>query len=275
MVASYEVIGIGCGGEDQLTLAAIEAMNRVDVFLVPDKGDATSDLRLLRRRLCERHMRHPHRLIEIPDADRGPDAQRTAQEYRAGVEAWHDRRVAAHLVAIDDLLRAGASDLHIGFLVWGDPAFYDSTLRLVTHLQQVHPAPVHVEPGVSAIQQLAASHSIVLNRIGKPVVITTGRRLLQDWPIGTRRPEADAVVMLNGRFPAEELKGHGIEIHWGAYLGSPHEMLVHGLVDDVADEIIDLRERGRAEHGWMMDIYLLRAPETPAGETQPGETPTS
>ena len=46
-------------------------------------------------------------------------------------------------------------------------------------------------------------------------------------------------------------------------------MLVHGLVDDVADEIIALRERGRAEHGWMMDIYLLRAPKIPAAETPP------
>lgn len=249
-VSGYEVIGMGCGGEDQLTLAAIAAMNRVDVFCVPDKGAATSDLRALRRLLRDRHAPGTA-ILEIPDTDRGPDAERTAAEYDAGVRAWHDRRARAHLVALAGFDAAGP--LRVGFLVWGDPAFYDSTLRLVAQLQDTHPAPVHVEPGISAVQQLAAAHRIVLNRIGKPIIITTARRLTTDW-----RPDTDVVVMLNGTFTAGELADRDLEIFWGAYLGSQHEVLVHGPLADVADEIVEHRERGRAEHGWMMDIYLLR-----------------
>ena len=32
-------------------------------------------------------------------------------------------------------------------------------------------------PGISSVQQLAAAHRIVLNGIGEPILITTGRRL--------------------------------------------------------------------------------------------------
>ncbi len=37
------VIGIGAGDPQQLTLEAIAAMNRVDVFFTVDKGGATGD----------------------------------------------------------------------------------------------------------------------------------------------------------------------------------------------------------------------------------------
>ncbi|WP_204310050.1 hypothetical protein, partial [Enterobacter cloacae] len=49
-----------------------------------------------------------------------------------------------------------------------------------------------------------------------------------------------------------------LAIYWGAYLGSADEMLVAGRLGDVASEILRLRRTGRAQHGWIMDIYLLR-----------------
>ena len=62
------VIGIGPGGPDQLTVEAVEALNDVDVFLVPDKGVA--DLVSLRAQVLARHVRRGYRLVEVPDPPR-------------------------------------------------------------------------------------------------------------------------------------------------------------------------------------------------------------
>ena len=47
-------------------------------------------------------------------------------------------------------------------------------------------------------------------------------------------------------------------IWWGAYVGMPEETLIHGPLAEVSDEILATRAKLRAEHGWIMDIYLLR-----------------
>ena len=47
-VRTVFVIGIGAGDPEHLTLQAIAAMNRVDVFFTVDKGPATEDLSRLR-----------------------------------------------------------------------------------------------------------------------------------------------------------------------------------------------------------------------------------
>ena len=46
-------------------------------------------------------------------------------------------------------------------------------------------------------------------------------------------------------------------IHWGAYLGLPQQTLRSGRLADVIDDLIALRAELRAEHGWIMDVYLL------------------
>jgi precorrin-6A synthase len=48
-------------------------------------------------------------------------------------------------------------------------------------------------------------------------------------------------------------------IWWGAYLGSPDELLVAGTVGEVGQRIVQLRAEARSRHGWIMDTYLLRA----------------
>ena len=47
-------------------------------------------------------------------------------------------------------------------------------------------------------------------------------------------------------------------IWWGAYLGTPDELLVSGTVGDVGEKIALLRADARARLGWIMDTYLLR-----------------
>ena len=42
------VIGIGAGNPDYLTVQAIKAMNRAEVFFMPDKGEEKAGLNAIR-----------------------------------------------------------------------------------------------------------------------------------------------------------------------------------------------------------------------------------
>jgi len=69
--------------------------------------------------------------------------------------------------------------------------------------------------------------------------------------------------MLDGEQSFKKVEDPDVEIYWGAYVGTADEILVSGRLADVAGEIEAERARARAEKGWIMDAYLLRAP----GET--------
>lgn len=51
-------------------------------------------------------------------------------------------------------------------------------------------------------------------------------------------------------------------IWWGANLGTDSEELVAGRVGGVLPDLRAARGRAKGAAGWVMDIYLLRAPET-------------
>jgi len=110
-------------------------------------------------------------------------------------------------------------------------------------------------PGISAVQALAAAHRIPLNRVGGPFTVTTGRRLADEGP-----PPGvdDVVVMLDAVDAFAALPDGEWDIYWGAYLGTPDEVLVHGPVEDAKGEIVRRRGELRARKGWIMDTYLLR-----------------
>jgi precorrin-6A synthase len=38
----------------------------------------------------------------------------------------------------------------------------------------------------------------------------------------------------------------------------PQQSLIHGPLVEVGDRILATRAKLRAEHGWIMDIYLMR-----------------
>jgi precorrin-6A synthase len=249
------VIGIGSGDPGHLTGEAVRALNDVDVFLVPDKGGDKHDLAALRRELCREVIDHDHyRMIEVPDPERGPDRERTAGQYRAGVAAWHEARARRYAEIIRS--EVGTSGT-VGFLVWGDPAFYDSTIRIVEAVRDHGLAlDLTVIAGISSIQLLAARHQIVLNRIGSPIHITTGRRLVETYAATL----GDVVVMLDGDLAcAGLLEDHpDLQIFWGAQLGLPDEALISGPLAGVIDTIRARRQSIRATRGWVMDTYLLR-----------------
>ena len=53
-------------------------------------------------------------------------------------------------------------------------------------------------------------------------------------------------------------KENNIDIYWGAYLGTPDEILISGPLGERAAEIERVRSEARARHGWIMHTYLLR-----------------
>ena len=235
------VIGIGAGDPELLTVQAIEALSRVDVFFIPDKGEEKAELRDGRRAICARFIKdHRHRFVEVASPKR---AKETA-DYRATVDEWHGKIADNYARLFETELRDGETG---GFLIWGDPVLYDSTLRILERLK----ADYEVIPGVSSIQLLAARHRIPLNRIGEAVIVTPARKLAE--PLGD-----STVVVLDGEQSYRKLDGENYDIYWGANLGTKDEILVAGKLADVKDEIDRKREAARQAKGWIMDIYLLR-----------------
>ncbi|MCJ2125950.1 precorrin-6A synthase (deacetylating) [Methylobacterium sp. J-077] len=246
------VIGIGTGDPEHLTLQAVRALAEVDAVFVLDKRAETADLVEIRKRICAAHIRKPHRVVTVED----PPRERRPADYGATVEAWHAARAARLEAAFATELEAG----QVGaILVWGDPALYDSTLRILDRISARGRLALScaVIPGLSSVQVLAARHGVPLNAIGGPVLITTGRRLAAGWPAGADNGADSVVVMLDGDPSFADLDPD-LTIYWGAYLGSPGEILVSGRLGTVGAEIRRVRAEARARHGWIMDIYLLR-----------------
>jgi precorrin-6A synthase len=253
MMRKLFVIGIGAGNPEHLTIQAIKALNKVEVFFVIDKGEDRSDLVRIRRDICERAIEgHAYRFVEVKDPERDP----AAPSYRAGVDQWHRQRAAILQRLIADELDDNETG---GFLVWGDPSLYDSTLRIIALMRENGAVAFEHEviPGISSIQALAAAHRIALNHIGGPVHITTGRTL-RDAGL----PDADnIVVMLDGVGAFATIDPTDITVHWGAYLGTEKERLLSGPLRETAPLIERARAEGRERHGWIMDTYLLRRSE--------------
>ena len=242
------VIGIGVGDPDQLTVQAVQALNRVDVFFVMDKGPAKAKLRALREEILRRHISgRTYRLAEAPSPPREP----RPADYRACVDDLNQAKQAVFEKLIGEL-----KDGETGaFLVWGDPMLYDSTIRNLDALKDAGLAfDYDVIPGITAIQALAAAHRIPLNRIAEAVTITTGRKLAGGFPPGVD----SVVVLLDGEDTYRRFADQDVEIYWGAYLGTPDEILIKGKVKDVAETIHRRRSEARRANGWIMDTYLLR-----------------
>jgi precorrin-6A synthase len=242
------LIGIGIGDPQQLTLAAIKAMNAADLILLPRKGEEKSDLIAVRRQICADMLTVATNVVEFD-----LPVRRAQGDYLGAVSDWHDAIASCWATQIAAHLPDGG---RLALLVWGDPSLYDSTLRIADRLRgQGMDLRVNVVPGISSLQALTAAHAIPLNALAEPVVITTGRQLRDHgWPA-----QADSVaVMLDGGGAFQAVDPTGVTIWWGAYLGMSQQALIAGPLSEVGPRIIAERAALRARHGWIMDVYLMR-----------------
>jgi precorrin-6A synthase len=247
------IIGVGPGDPDQVTLEALHAMRSVAFFVVSDKsprGGMPDPLVAARGRLLDKHLGYEPVVVRVedPPRERRPERTGTSEQYDAAVGAWHEARSLAY----EEALLSNEGDA--GFLVWGDPAFYDSTIRVLDRIRARGALDLEVDvvPGVSSLQLLAARHRIVLHEIGEPLHLTTGRRLAE----AVEQGQTNILVMLNRTI---ELPGmDDWTIWWGANLGTDSEELVTGRVGEVLEAIESARVRAKERAGWVLDIFLVR-----------------
>ncbi|WP_035304788.1 precorrin-6A synthase (deacetylating) [Actinokineospora inagensis] len=246
-----EIIGIGAGDPGHVTVAAVAALNRADVFFFLDKPDAARELSDLRQAILDAHVPGGgYRLARAQD----PERVRTESGYGEAVADWRKRRADVCEQLMVEHLAPGETG---AFLVWGDPSLYDSIISVVDDIRARGRLDfdVVVHAGISSVSALAARCGTTLNQVGGAVQVTTGRRLEQAWPDGVD----DVVVMLDSRDAylhfAEDPDVH---VHWGAYVGTADEIIVSGPLTEVAEQIRETREKARQDKGWIMDTYLLR-----------------
>lgn len=244
------IVGIGTGNPEHLTVQAINALNAANVILIPSKGAAKAELADVRKDICQRYVTNKATRFIGYDV---PSRRIADRSYVQSVDDWHEEISAAYEQLFLEQL---GEDESAAFLVWGDPGLYDSTLRIIERVSARGKVALDysIIPGITSIQALTASHRIPLNLVGKPVQITTGRRLAESFP-GIAET---AVVMLDGEQAFSRIDDPDAYIYWGAYLGTKDEIIIAGRLADVSERILSTREQARARHGWIMDIYLLR-----------------
>lgn len=238
------IIGIGTGNPDHLSIQGLGALANAEAILSMDKAsrglEGANILDSVREYIIGRHCRPDITHLSVPD----PKREENPADYQKAVKEWHDKRRTAIAEAI-------APYEHVAYLAWGDPCLYDSAIRIFSTIPGV---TISVVPGITAIQALCAAHQIPLNRVGQSVSITTARKLRE-----VKSPlETDTIVMLDGENSWLSPAAAECEIYWGAYIGMKEEVLFHGMVQEVGEEIAKTKAALREKHGWIMDIYLLR-----------------
>lgn len=244
-MTTLSLIGIGTGNPDHLTLQAIREINAADLILIPRKGEGKADLAELRRAILREVLTNPATRVAEFDL---PVRDEAVVDYRERVDGWHDA-----IAGVWEAAMGSPRPARVALLVWGDPSLYDSTLRIAARLS---PAPkLRVIPGITSLQALTAAHAIPLNTIGGPITITTGRQLRDHgWPEGAET----LAVMLDAGGAFMAIPSEGVTIWWGAYVGMPEEIVIAGPLAEVSQHILETRAEARAQHGWIMDIYIMR-----------------
>jgi precorrin-6A synthase len=244
------IIGIGAGNPDYVTIQAVNALNQVDVFFIMDKGADKAKLIELRKEICRRYIKGDDYRFVHADS---PKWTRDASDYRATIDDLNENKQAVFERLISEEMADGECG---AFLVWGDPSLYDSTIRIIEVIAKRSESEFDYEiiPGISSIQALAAKHKTTLNRIGQSIEVTTGRKILEGFPNNVD----SVVVMLDGQNAYRRFADQDIDIYWGAYVGTPDEILVSGKLKDVVDDIERIRAEARRANGWIMDSYIMR-----------------
>jgi len=251
MMKKIYLIGIGPGSPDYLTVQAINTMKKVDVFFLLDKeGRGRKELLEIRKEILEKYLDSGTYRVVIAKI---PGRKKGCKPYSEEIKVWRQETSAVIAGLIKNEMN---EDENGAILVWGDPSLYDGHLEMIQHIlrEGIIDFEYEVIPGITSIQVLTARHKIPLNRIGEPIVITTGRKLKEY----SADEVTNAIVMLDSYSAYKRFQETDIDIYWGGYLGTEDEILISGKLRDVIEEIKRLKGEAKKEKGWLMDTYILR-----------------
>jgi precorrin-6A synthase len=105
-----------------------------------------------------------------------------------------------------------------------------------------------------------ARHRTTLNRIGSAIEITTGRRIAEGFPNNVD----SIIVMLDAENAYKRFADQDIDIFWGAYIGTPDEILISGKLQGGGRRHRAGESRSpkgqRLDHGHLSDAQARRRP---------------
>ena len=243
------IVGIGTGNPEHMTVQAINALNKVDVIFIPSKGAAKAELADVRKDICQRYVTN--------DAIRFID-------YAVPVRQTADR---SYVQSVDDpgMHRFRRPTKGCSRIIWRKaevPPFSSGRPQSLRQHHSHHRAGQGAGPRCPRLQRHSRNHQHPgvdgkpphsANLVGKPVQITTGRRLAESF----QGIVETAVVMLDGEQAFSKVDDPDAYL-LGRLSRHKDEITIAGRLADVSDRIMATRAEARARHGWIMDIYLLR-----------------
>ena len=244
MIKKVILIGMGPGDVKYLTLEAVDTIKRLDVFLIPGKKDQKRELTQIRKEILSKVKGNAeYRVIEVNFPER-----KKGVRYEETVEEWRKKKqdMLKELILKEDAEVAG-------FLIWGDPSIYDGHIAIFQGLKEEVGVEFEVVPGISSYQLLSAKHKVPFTDVAGNLIFTTPRGLKKQDKVSE-----NTVVFLDNYETYTRINDQGIEIYWGAYLGTKDEVILSGKLSEVKEKIRDLRRRLRKEKGWIMELYFLK-----------------
>ena len=240
----FFLIGMGTGNPEHLTMEGIKTLKKMDLILLPKKNNQKKELLNIRKHICKT-------ILKKKTIIKGYNIPRRTQKknYKESVNIWH-QKISENIFKI--IKKNHSEKNKLGFLIWGDPAIYDSTLRIISNLKIEY--KLKIISGISSIQALTSAHSISLNEIGESVLITTGRKLKGEM----FKNSESVLVFLDGKYSFKFLDLKHYYIWWGAYLGMKKQILIKGRLSEVYKKIISRKKKAQTVNGWIMDTYLLK-----------------
>ena len=181
-----------------------------------------------------------------------PAPWREAPDYAAAVRRWREQRVELWGAAIGEHLAGGETGalprLGRPFAVRVDARCSRRSWR-ADAAARARGHPWRQRRSTRSPRAIASRSTASAGRADH-----TGAPARRRPARGRRRRRRDA----RRRPTFATLPPEGIDIYWGAFLGTGDEILISGRLCDTAQEIARVRAEAKARKGWMFDTYLLR-----------------
>lgn len=247
MIKKLYLIGIGPGDPRYLTLEAKALLERLELFLIPEKRGPKEGLTQKRLEIIKSvRGDRPFQCLFLPFPEREKGIN-----YRDKVREW--RRTKAEILK-KALLREETEEA--GFLIWGDPTLYDGHIDILREIEKELNLSWEVVPGLSSFQVLGARLKVSLTDLSSPLTFHTPRTLRK-----LKELEHPVIVFLDNYETFSLFKGHPYQIYWGAYVGQKDEVYIEGPLEEVVSDIKETRRLLKAQKGYLMEIYLVRPGE--------------